>query len=164
MTNEADTSAAMDMVPSGVDLLREGSIWPSDEYDAQVLQLRKNLGKPIYIVELKVTDINLAVVMQGRPLLLLDVIAFPAPDPEQRLYPHILLLSDGRGLNLGRVIRITTGRPFDPVPENILFQEHQLIKNLLFNERRLSDETVSRVSKIQLARLLGGHLKQISEE
>lgn len=164
MTNEADTSAAMDMVPSGVDLLREGSIWPSDEYDAQVLQLRQNLGKPIYIVELKVTDINLAVVMQGRPLLLLDVIAFPAPDPEQRLYPHMLLLSDGRGLNLGRVVRITTGRPFDPVPENILFQEHQLIKNLLFNERRLSDETVSRVSKIQLARLLGSHLKQISEE
>jgi len=164
MTNEADTSAAMDMVPSGVDLLREGSIWPSDEYDAQVLQLRKNLGKPIYIVELKVTDINLAVVMQGRAVLLLDVIAFPAPDPEQRLYPHMLLLSDGRGLNLGRVVRITTGRPFDPVPENILFQEHQLIKNLLFNERRLSDETVSRVSKIQLARLLGSHLKQISEE
>jgi hypothetical protein len=76
----------------------------------------------------------------------------------------MLLLSDGRGLNLGRVARITTGRPFDPAPEHILFQEHQLLKSLLFHERRLSDESVSRVSKLNLARLLGRQVKQIAED
>jgi len=164
MTDNDNDSIAMDMILSGVDLLREGSLWPSDEYDEQITLLRRNIGKPIYIVELKITDINLAVVMQGRAVILLDVIAFPAPDPEKRLYPHMLLLNDGRGLNLGRVARITMGRPFDPSPEDILFQEQQLLKRLLFQERGLSDESVSRVSKLQLARILGSQLKQISEE
>jgi len=164
MTNNDHDSTAMDIILSGVDLLREGSLWPSDEYDNQITQLRHNIGKPIYIVEIKITDINLAVVMQGRAVILLDVIAFPASDPERRLYPHMLLLNDGRGLNLGRVARITMGRAFDPDPEDIVYQEHQLLKRLLFNERRLSDETVSRVSKLQLARVLGSQVKQISEE
>jgi len=164
MTNNDHDSTAMDIILSGVDLLREGSLWPSDEYDNQITQLRHNIGKPIYIVEIKITDINLAVVMQGRAVILLDVIAFPASDPERRLYPHMLLLNDGRGLNLGRVARITMGREFDPDPEDIVYQEHQLLKRLLFNERRLSDETVSRVSKLQLARVLGSQVKQISEE
>jgi hypothetical protein len=164
MTDNDNDSIAMDMILSGVDLLREGSLWPSDEYDEQITLLRRNIGKPIYIVELKITDINLAVVMQGRAVILLDVIAFPAPNPEKRLYPHMLLLNDGRGLNLGRVARITMGRPFDPSPEDILFQEHQLLTRLLFQERRLSDETVSQVSKLNLARLLGRQVKQIAED
>jgi hypothetical protein len=164
MTANDHSSTTMDMVLSGVDLLREGSLWPSAEYDEQIVQLRRNIGKPIYLVELKVTDINLAVIMLGKALVLLDVVAFPAPDPERRLYPHMLLLNDGRGLNLGRVARITTGRAFDPDPEDILFQEQQLLKNLLFHERRLSDESVSQVSKRQLAHILGSQLKQISEE
>ena len=164
MIDNHHDSIAMDMILSGVDLLREGSLWPSAEYDEQIVQLRRNIGKPIYLVELKVTDINLAVIMLGKALVLLDVVAFPAPDPERRLYPHMLLLNDGRGLNLGRVARITTGRAFDPDPEDILFQEQQLLKNLLFHERRLSDESVSQVSKRQLARILGSQLKQISEE
>jgi hypothetical protein len=164
MTANDHSSTTMDMVLSGVDLLREGSLWPSAEYDEQIVQLRRNIGKPIYLVELKVTDINLAVIMLGRAVILLDVITFPAPDPERRLYPHMLLLNDGRGLNLGRVARITTGRAFDPDPEDILFQEQQLLKNLLFHERRLSDESVSQVSKRQLAHILGSQLKQISEE
>ena len=164
MTNNDHDSTAMDIILSGVDLLREGSLWPSDEYDNQITQLRHNIGKPIYIVEIKITDINLAVVMQGRAVILLDVIAFPASDPERRLYPHMLLLNDGRGLNLGRVARITMGRAFDPDPEDIVYQEHQLLKRLLFNERRLSDETVSQVSNFNLARLLGRQAKRIAEE
>lgn len=164
MTEKENRSPAMDMMLSGVDLIREGSLWPSDEYDAQVRHLRRNTGKSIYIVEIKISDINLAVTMQGRAVILLDVIAFPAPDPERRLYPHMLLLNDGRGLNLGRVARITTGRAFDPSSEDILFQEHQLLKSLLFHERRLSAESVARVSNSQLARVLGRQLKQITEE
>lgn len=164
MADKDSIRPAMDMVLSGVDLLREGSLWPSDEYDEQIRQLRRNTGKPIYIVEIKITDINLAVTMLGRAVILLDVIAFPAPDPERRLYPHMLLLNDGRGLNLGRVARITTGQAFDPDPEDILFQEQHLLKTLLFHERRLSDESVARVSKANLARLLGRQLKQITEE
>lgn len=164
MTDSDNISPAMDMVLSGVDLLREGSLWPSDEYDEQVRLLRRNTGKSIYIVEIKITDINLAVTMQGRAVILLDVIAFPAPDPERRLYPHMLLLNDGRGLNLGRVARITTGHAFDPEPEDILFQEQHLLKTLLFHERRLSDESVAQVSKSQLARVLGRQLQQITKE
>ena len=164
MTDNENSTPAMDMVLSGIDLLREGSLWPSDDYDEQVRYLRRHTGKAIYIVEIKITDINLAVTMQGRAVILLDVIDYPAPDPEQRLYPHMLLLNDGRGLNLGRVARITIGHAFDPEPEDILFQEQHLLKTLLFHERRLSDETVARVSKSQLARVLGRQLKQIAEE
>ncbi len=164
MTENDNISPAMDMVLSGVDLLQEGCLWPSDEYDQQVRQLRSNIGKSIYIVEIKLTDINLAVTMQGRAVILLDVITFPAPDPGKRLYPHMLLLNDGRGLNLGRVARITIGRAFDPLPEDVLFQEHQLLKTLLFHERRLSDGSVASVSRSNLARILGRQLKQITEE
>lgn len=164
MADEDHISSAMDMVLTGFDLLREGSLWPSDEYDEQVQQLRQSIGKAIYIVEIKVSDINIAVTMKGKPVVMLDVLSFPAPDPVNRLYPHMLLLNDGRGLNLGRVARITMGRPFDPSPEEILFQEHQLLKSLLFHERRLSDESVSRISKNNLARLLGRQLKQITND
>ena len=164
MADEDHISSAMDMVLTGFDLLREGSLWPSDEYDEQVQQLRQSIGKAIYIVEIKVSDINIAVTMQGKPVVMLDVLSFPVPDPVNRLYPHMLLLNDGRGLNLGRVARITMGRPFDPSPEEILFQEHQLLKSLLFHERRLSDESVSRISKNNLARLLGRQLKQITND
>ena len=164
MTDKENISPAVDMILSGVDLTREGSLWPSDEYDEQVRHLRSHTGKSIYIVEIKITDINLAVTMQGRAVILLDVITYPAPDPERRLYPHMLLLNDGRGLNLGRVARITTGRPFDPSPQDILFQEHQLLKTLLFHERRLSDESVASVSQSNLARILGRQLKQLTEE
>ena len=164
MADEDHISSAMDMVLTGFDLLREGSLWPSDEYDEQVQQLRQSIGKAIYIVEIKVSDINIAVTMQGKPVVMLDVLSFPVPDPVNRLYPNMLLLNDGRGLNLGRVARITMGRPFDPSPEEILFQEHQLLKSLLFHERRLSDESVSRISKNNLARLLGRQLKQITDD
>jgi hypothetical protein len=163
MADKDHMSSVMDMVVTDFDLLREGSLWPSDEYDEQVQQLRQNIGEAIYIVEIKVSDINLAVTMQGKPMVLLDVLSFPAPDPAKRLYPHMLLLDDGRGLNLGRVARITMGRPFDPSPEEILFQEHQLLKSLLFHERRLSDETVSQVSKNNLIRLLGRQVKLMEE-
>lgn len=163
MADKDHMSSVMDMVVTDFDLLREGSLWPSDEYDEQVQQLRQNIGEAIYIVEIKVSDINLAVTMQGKPMVLLDVLSFPAPDPAKRLYPHMLLLDDGRGLNLGRVARITMGRPFDPSPEEILFQERQLLKSLLFHERRLSDETVSQVSKNNLIRLLGRQVKLMEE-
>ena len=163
MADKDHMSSVMDMVVTDFDLLREGSLWPSDEYDEQVQQLRQNIGEAIYIVEIKVSDINLAVTMQGKPVVLLDILSFPAPDPAKRLYPHMLLLDDGRGLNLGRVARITMGRPFDPSPEEILFQEHQLLKSLLFHERRLSDETVSQVSKNNLIRLLGRQVKLMEE-
>ena len=58
MTDSDNISPAMDMVLSGVDLLREGSLWPSDEYDEQVRLLRRNTGKSIYIVEITITEIN----------------------------------------------------------------------------------------------------------
>jgi hypothetical protein len=164
MADKDHISSAMDMILTGFDLLREGSLWPSAEYDEQVQQLRQNIGKAIYIVEIKVSDINLAVTMQGKPVVMLDVLSFPAPDPAKRLYPHMLLLDDGRGLNLGRIARITMGRPFDPSPDEVLFQEHHLLKSLLFHERRLSDESVSRISKNNLARLLGRQLKQIADD
>ena len=154
----------MDMVLTGVDLTREGCLWPSDEYDDQIRLLRQHISRPIYIVELKLTDINVAVILQGRATILLDVIDFPAPDPEQRIYPHMLLLSDGRGLNLGRVARVTTGRAFDPDPQDIIFQEQKLLKDLLFHERRLSDKSISQVSKNNLIRLLGRQAKLIDEE
>lgn len=163
MADKESSSPVLDMVLTGVDLSREGCLWPSEEYDDQITLLRQHVGKPVYIVEIKLSDINLAVTMLGRAVILLDVIAFPAPDPEQRLYPHMLLLSDGRGINLGRVARVTIGRAFDPGPQEIIYQEHTLLNNLLFHERRLSDESVSQVSKNNLIRLLGRQAKLIEE-
>ena len=144
--------------------LCEGGLWPSAEYDRQLARLRDAVGQPVYLVEVKVNDFQMTVTLGNRPATLLQVLDFPAPDPARRLYPHMIVLDDGRGLNLGWIARITTGRPFDPLPEQIVYRETHLIEYLLRHERRLSEESIARVSKHNLAALLGRTAPQLTQE
>jgi len=65
-----------------------GGLWPSTDYQAQIERLRAAIGERIYLAELRDTEVQLG------------VIDFPRPDPARGLAPHLILLDDGRGLNL----------------------------------------------------------------
>ena len=146
------------------DDLYAGGLWPSAEYDRQLARLREGIGQPVYLVEVKVNDFQLTVTLGNRPATLLSVIDFPAADPVRRLYPHMIVLDDGRGLNLGWIARISTGQAFEPQPGQILYQETRLLQNLLFHERRLSAESIARTSKRNLAALLGQSAPKLAGE
>ncbi|MEX2365960.1 MAG: hypothetical protein WD601_05105, partial [Pseudohongiellaceae bacterium] len=137
------------------DHLREGGLWPSADYDRQLASVREMIGKSIYLVLLKPADINLSITLENKPVTLLDVVAFSAPDPARRLYPHMLILSDGRGINLGHIVRLSHKQAFNPQDEQIIYQQTALLQNLLFQERRLSPQSIQRTSRVQLARILG---------
>ncbi len=70
------------------ELNSEGYLWSSSDYDRQLAALFRDVGKEVFLVRLEFTDINLAVIMENKPVTLLEVIRFPVPDPERRLYPH----------------------------------------------------------------------------
>ena len=133
----------------------EGQLWPSPDYDAQVARLREAVGREVFIVELVPSGMELAVSMLGQPVVLLDVLPFPQPDPARGLAPHLLLFDDGRGVNLGRIARVSVERPFSPAQEQILYRDHDACDGLLFAERRLSKRYIAERSRVLLARLLG---------
>jgi len=87
-------------------------------------------------------------------LTLLDIIDFPKPDPEKYLYPHMLITEDGRGINLGRVARVSINQPFMPESDEIVYQEEFILKQLAYCERRLSNKSIHRASKERLAKIL----------
>ena len=121
----------------------KGQLWPSPDYSAQLEQLRTAVGREIYLVELVPTGTVLGVRMPGRPAVLLDVLPFPRPDPTRGLAPHLLLLNYGRGVNLGRIARISVGRPFSPAPEQVLYSDRDACDGLLFAERSLSKDRIA---------------------
>jgi hypothetical protein len=88
-----------------------GGLWPSPDYARQVEQLRCALGETIYLAELEPGATQLGIRLADRPYVLLGVIDFPRPDPTKGLAPHLILLDDGRGVNLGRIARIARRRP-----------------------------------------------------
>lgn len=133
----------------------EGQLWPSPDYDAQIQRLREAVGQEVFVVELVPTGTELAVSMPGRPVVLLDVLPFPRPDPARGLAPHLLLFDDGRGVNLGRIARVSVDRPFSPAQEQILYRDHDACDGLLFAERRLSKRYLAERSRVLLGRLLG---------
>ncbi len=131
------------------------ALWPSAEYDRQIENLRAAIGEPIYVVELRLDDLHLCAQYSGKAFELLDVIEFPKPDPSQRLFPHMLLLEDGRGINLGRVLRVSRQQAYAPETMNRLFGDEALEKSLLWNERRLSRDSIRVTARRQLGELLG---------
>ncbi|WP_260295731.1 hypothetical protein [Sedimenticola hydrogenitrophicus] len=130
-------------------------IWPSAEYNRQVERLKQAIGREIYLVELRPEAINLGIRFSDTPFELLAVLDFPRPDPAHGLTPHLILLDDGRGINLGRLARITIDTPYSPPAENILYQESFLMQRLLLRERRLSEASIAERSKLLLGRFLG---------
>ena len=137
------------------ELMAQGSLWPSAEYDRQLAQLQQALERNIYLVSLNVSEINITVTLENKPVTLLDVVPFSKPQPDRHLFPHMLILSDGRGINLGRVLRISAEKAFQPEGEQILYTQTGLVNHLLFHERQLSAESIADTSRQQLARLLG---------
>ena len=133
----------------------QGRLWPSPVYTEQVDRLRGAIGEKIYLVELKPGDINLGIRLSDTAYELLGVIDFPRPDPTQGIAPHLILLDDGRGINLGRIARITINTPFSPPACNILYQDGFLMQNLLLREQRLSEASIAAKSKALLGRILG---------
>jgi len=140
---------------NATDINDSGQLWPSENYLQQIEQLKKIIGQTIYFVELSVTDINVGVHHTDRGYELLDVVEYPRPDPKTNLYPHYILLDDGRGINLGRIEQISTERAFNPPPQNIVYHDQLLLKRLLPHQTRFSHESVKLTSKLALGSILG---------
>jgi hypothetical protein len=130
-------------------------VWPSADYARQVERLRAAIGAVVYLVELVPTEVQLGIRQTAQPFVLLDVLDFPRPDPARGLAPHLVLLDDGRGVNLGRIARISLERPFSPAPAQILYQDDQAVEGLLFAERRLSSSFIAERSRQLLGQVLG---------
>lgn len=143
----------------------DSKIWPSSVYSKQLEVLKGAIGKTIYFVELRQSEINLGIRITDTPYTLLDVIDFLKPDPVKGLAPHMIILDDGRGINLGRLARISLNTAFSPIASDILYQDAFLLKNLLYQERQLSNEFITTRSKAVLKMMLGkADLNQISEQ
>lgn len=133
----------------------DGHLWPSPDYARQVDALRAAIGETVYVAELELTQVQLGARLTDKPYVLLGVVDFPRPDPTKGLAPHLVLLDDGRGVNLGRVARLTRSCPFSPAPKDVLYQDRPVLQGLLFNERRLSPEFIAVRSRRLLGELLG---------
>ncbi|AFL76289.1 hypothetical protein [Thiocystis violascens] len=139
--------------PLDTDLIDAG-LWPSADYRRQVERLRAAVGETLYLVELVESAIQLGVQLTGQPFELLGVIDFPRPDPTRGLAPHLLLLDDGRGVNLGRIARVSR-RPFAPASADLLYLDQAAHQHLLFAERRLSRDFLTARSRAALGECLG---------
>ncbi len=139
----------------GQEALDATVVWPGEDYRRQVACLREAIGESLYLVEACIGEVNASVFMQDTPLELLDIVDFARPDPLRRLYPHILILGDGRGLNLGRVARISRERAFAPPPQAVLYTEPYLLDCLLYRPRGLSLTQIQEISRAHWAAVRG---------
>ena len=130
------------------------AVWPSRSYARQVATLQRRIGQPIYIVELTFNGLAVGAVFHGEPRVLLDVVAFPRPDPSNHLYPHMLVLDDGRGINLGRIARVTVNHAFAPDKTDVLYGNHALQHRFLYRAQRLTPRHIARIARQQLRVLL----------
>lgn len=136
-------------------LMARTTVWPSRSYARQVATLQRRIGQPIYIVELTFNGLAVGAVCHGEPRVLLDIVAFARPDPSNHLYPHMLVLDDGRGINLGRIARVTVNRAFTPDKTDVLYGDRALQNQFLYRAQRLTPRHIARVARQQLRTLLG---------
>jgi hypothetical protein len=133
----------------------EPAVWPPPDYARQVERLRAAIGETVYTVELTFNGLSVAAVYAGEAHVLLDVADFARPDPSRGLYPHMLVFDDGRGINLGRIARVSLRTAFDPASDDVLYADRQVQQTLLYGPRRLSPKRIAAVSRLQLAAILG---------
>lgn len=129
-------------------------LWPDEHYRAQLERLRGAIGQAVYLVELHPSAQCMGISMTGTAYVLLDVLPFPRPDPTRGLAPHLLLLDDGRGINLGRIVRVSY-RPFAPEAADIVYLDVKAAEAFMFAPRRLSKELIAECSRQALAMILG---------
>ena len=145
----ADLPDSVSTAPAG------GEVWPGAAYHQQIQRLKQAIGSTIFLAEIRSSEVNLSVTMENRGFELLGVIDFPRPDPENNLFPHLILLDDGRGINMGQIARISFNRPFQPAAEDILYQDSLLLDTLMYCERSLSRGKVAAISRQELGAILG---------
>ena len=145
-------------------MLDTDNLWPTQDYYQQVEQLRAAIGQPLYLVEINSTEINAGVKFPHKPLTLLGIVDFPRPDPYLQLCPHLLILEDGRGVNLGRIARITLHSAYSPKPQDTLFTNQEFVQNILLAPRTLSRASVAATSRLLLQQMFGekhrGNIRQ----
>ncbi len=129
---------------------QSSALWPSAEYDRQLARLRDAVGENVYLVEARFDAQHVSARMSGTAYELLAIVEFPRPDPARHLYPHVLLLDDGRGINLGRILRVSRDRPYAPSPEACVFENHALYESILPSRRRLNAALIQRIARRQL--------------
>lgn len=133
-------------------------IWPSENYVRQIKKLKSSIGNEIFLIELRPSYSNIAIRHTDKVYQLLAIVDFPKPDPEKGLFPHCILLDDGRGVNLGRLARISIGTAFGPSKDQILFEENKYINKLISPEHRASKASIAATSKFLLGTILGKQL------
>lgn len=130
-------------------------LWPPRAYRDQVSRLRSHIGEQIHLVELDPTNRLGGASLTGKSHRLLALVDFPEPDPQRRLFPHMVLLDDGRGINLGRLARISRERGFSPSPDQILYLDSAITQRFLTAPQRFSRALLAQRSREFLARFLG---------
>ena len=90
-----------------------------------------------------------------KALGLLAVVDYPQPDPYRQLCPHLLVVDDGRGINLGRIARISINTPFVASADDIVFINQGFVDNVLLAPRTLSKAFIRQTSQLLLAQLFG---------
>lgn len=131
------------------------SLWPSQAYNAQLAALRAAIGQTVYLVELNASPTQVSVRQTGTGYVLLAVIDFPRPDPSRGLAPHMLILDDGRGINLGHILRVSVEQAYAPALTQVLYRDAPLQQALLEQPRRLNRGFIRDHSRRVLGQFLG---------
>ena len=133
----------------------KGQLWPPVEYFQQLSRLYDSIGEDIYLVPLLESNQRLTFSMTGKPHKLIAIIDFPEPDPEQHLYPHMLVFADGSGLNLGKILKISRKTAFNPDIKDVLYEDRPMQNVLMYTPRKLNREYIQFVSRFALGEILG---------
>ncbi|HPQ96751.1 MAG TPA: hypothetical protein PLN94_14300, partial [Thiolinea sp.] len=145
-TDNADTAAPAET---------GNGLWPAADYFAALQKLQAAIGKPVFVAEINLSEINAGIKISSSPLILLAIVAFPRPDPLRQLCPHLLVFDDGRGINLGHIARISLECAFAPSPAQTLYLNRPFTREQLFAPRTLSREQLGRTSRALLAEMFG---------
>lgn len=132
-----------------------GQLWPTEKYYQQLEQLHKIVNQAVYIIPLHQSETSLTFSMSSKPVNLIAIVDYPLPDPENHIYPHMLIFDDGTGLNLGRILQVSINRAFNPDKEDIIYCDNKMQQTLMYGERRLNEESIRLASKYGLGEVLG---------
>lgn len=130
-------------------------LWPDSQYYAKLEKLKLLIGRKIYLIEAVVTEINAGIHHTGQVYTLLAIVDYPQPDPKTGLLPHNIILDDGRGVNLGRIIQVSIESAFTAVEKNIIYRNDILLDNLLPHYNLMDKKSLTQISKALLANILG---------
>ena len=131
------------------------TLWPDKKYYQKLEIIRSLIGQKIYLIEAVVTEINAGIHHTGKGFTLLSVVDYPQPDHKTGLLPHNIIIDDGRGINLGRIIQISTESAFNPSEKNIFYKNDRLLNDLSPHWQHLDKKSLAHTSKSMLANILG---------